>query len=96
MGLENFENNPLEEEKIGIENATSFDMLYEILKEVESIRGTQKTYDAETLRKKIEQARHGHKEINVITRSYGIRDAVERLLENDRVYQKYVLKKKRV
>ncbi len=87
---ENF-SNPLEEEKNpDIENATSFDALYEVIRSMGEIKGTRRSYTPEQLIKKIEQVRHGHRPINFVTRSHGIRNAVERLLENDRIYQKYI------
>ncbi len=87
----NFENmpNPIEEEKIGFENCSSFDELYRILREQEEIEGTIKKYNSAELIKIIEQVRHGHKGIGFVTRSYGLRDLVEKLLSNDRIYNKY-------
>jgi hypothetical protein len=86
---ENFPN-PLEEERnTNIENAESFDVLYEVIRKMGVIRGTQKSYSSEEIIKVIERVRHGHRQIEFLTRSYGIRDAVKRLLESDKVYQKY-------
>ncbi|MFH0873910.1 MAG: hypothetical protein V1846_03710 [Candidatus Komeilibacteria bacterium] len=82
--------NPLEGEKnINIENARSFDDLYAEIKTLGEIGGTSKDYSPERMIKIIERVRHGHRPIEFVTRSYGIRAAVARLLENDDVYRKY-------
>lgn len=88
--MENFPN-PLEKEgNTDIENAKTFDILYEIIGTMDMISGTQKAYTPKELITIIERVRHGHRDIEFVTRSYGIRDAVERLLESDKVYQKHV------
>lgn len=82
--------NPLEEERnMDIENAESFDALYDAIRALDNIQGTVKSFTPEQLIKVIERVRHGHRPIEYVTRSYGIRAAVERLLENDKIYQKY-------
>ena len=53
------------------------------------IEGAQKAYSPEEVIKVIERVRHGHRDIDFVTRSYGIRDAVERLLVEDKIYKKY-------
>lgn len=95
MVFGNQERNPLERERVGIQDAGSFDELFDLLEtlaEMEGgIHGTQKTYSPQELRKQIDRVRNGHRSINSITRSYGIRDKVEELLQDDRVYKKRVL-----
>lgn len=82
--------NPIEGKKsTGIEDAESFDALYEAIRTIGEIQGTKKNYTPEQLVKVIERVRHGHRPLEFVTRSYGIRDSVERLLANDKVYQKY-------
>ena len=81
--------NPLENEKMGLEICTSFDELYKKLQAIGEVKGTQKNYSASELIKKIEQVRHGHRDISFITRSYGLQEVVKKLLLTDRVYKKY-------
>lgn len=88
MSVENFANH-LENEKIGLQNAATFDELYELLEVFGKVQGSQKSYTPQELRTKIEQVRHGHRPLESVTRSHGLREAVERLLENDAVYFKY-------
>lgn len=90
----NEQGNPLEHDSIGIENVVSFDELYEKLRAFGNIEGSQKFYTPEMLIKKIEQVRHGHSNLLFITRSYGLRDVVARLLLEDAVYKKYCGDKK--
>ena len=59
---------------------------------MKEIEGTLKTYTPDQLILIIERVRHGHRPIEFITRSYDIRDAVERLLQNDKIYLKYAKK----
>lgn len=87
MKIENFTTAPkTETEKI---TASDFDELYDAIKHLGVVKGTQKDYSAAQLILKIEQVRHGHRMLNFITRSRGIREAVELLLQNDKIYQKY-------
>lgn len=72
------------------EECECFDELYAYIKSKGEIVGSQKIYQAYELIKKIEQVRHGHRDISFITRTDGIRDAVIKLLKNDHVYAKYV------
>ena len=88
MSIEGFQN-PLENKEIGLEESTSFDSLYENLRGLDTVQGTRKEYTVEELIKKIEAVRHGHKDLILLTRSFGIRETVERLLADDPVYQKY-------
>lgn len=81
--------NPLEGEQIGLENATSFEELYEIIRAHGPIQGTQEEYLPPEIIKTVEQVRHGHRSTNFITRSFGIRAIVERLITSDAVFQKY-------
>jgi len=69
--------------------ASSFNELYDAIKNISTIKGTQREYSAAELILKIERVRHGHRPINFITRSHGIREVVESLLQNDKIHQKY-------
>ena len=84
--------NPLEQKNIGLEHVQSFDELYQSIRQMEKIEGTLKTYTPDQLILIIERVRHDHRTIEFITRSYGIRGAVERLLKNDKIYLKYAKK----
>ena len=84
--------NPLEQKNIGLEHVQSFDELYQSIRQMKEIEGTLKTYTPDQLILIIERVRHGHRPIEFITRSYDIRDAVERLLQNDKIYLKYAKK----
>ena len=81
--------NSLEKKGHNLERAESFDSLYEAIRSIGEVEGTQKTYSSEEVIKVIERVRHGHRSIDFVTRSYGIRDAVERLLVDNKTYQKY-------
>ncbi len=72
-----------------LEKVTSFEELYAFIESQGEIHGTHTTYKSGDLRKIIERVRHGHRPIEWITRNMGIRDTVEKLLVNDRVYLKY-------
>ncbi|OGY44557.1 MAG: hypothetical protein A3B89_03840 [Candidatus Buchananbacteria bacterium RIFCSPHIGHO2_02_FULL_40_13] len=89
MNIENFPN-PKENEKIGIEEATSFEDLYEMLKILGDIEGTGRSYTPDKIIEYIEQVRRDEMDIGYITRSHGIRSTVEKLLKNDKVYQEIV------
>jgi hypothetical protein len=82
-----------EELSLGFEEARDFDSLYDMIRQLGEITGTAKTYTADELIKEIERVRHGHRETAFITRSFRIRETVERLLPTDRVYKKYVTDK---
>ena len=82
--------NPKENEKIGIEEATSFEDLYEMLKILGDIEGTGRSYTPDKIIEYIEQVRRDEMDIGYITRSHGIRSTVEKLLKNDKVYQEIV------
>lgn len=72
------------------ENAASFEELYEKMKTKDSIPGSRSApYAPGEMRLIIERVRHGHRPLLFVTRTFGIRAAVERLLETDRVYHKY-------
>ena len=85
--------NPLENKKVGLEEAKSFEELYEMLEILGEVEGTLKIYTPDVLKTKIEQVRHGHRDLSFITRSHGLREVVERLLKDDLVFAKYVSKK---
>jgi hypothetical protein len=94
MGIEDFSNS-LAGESIGLEESTSFDELAAKLRARGEITGTSKTYSADRLITKIERVRHGHDGLDSITRSYKLREIVEKLLKNDPVYRKYVINRER-
>ncbi len=89
---ENFPNPLKEERNTIIENAESFDVLYEVIRTMGEIRGAQKNSSSEEIIKVIERVRHGHRQIDFVTRSYRIRDVVERLLESDKVFTRNILR----
>lgn len=64
-----------------IETATSFETLYEAIRRRGIIVGSRKKYTAQEIIDLIELTRKGEVSINYITRSHGIRAAVERLLK---------------
>lgn len=72
----------------------SFGDLYDVLNTVGDIQGSQKVYSPSDLKLKIEQVRHGHRDISYITSTFGLRTKVEELLKDDPVYKKYTLSKK--
>ncbi len=80
----NEQNSSPEAEKIN-----SFEELYAFLRSKKEIHGSWKSYSPDTLIKTIERVRHGHLPLDFITRTMNIRDTVERLLSNDKVYLKY-------
>ncbi|MFA6227971.1 MAG: hypothetical protein WC668_02175 [Patescibacteria group bacterium] len=71
------------------ENIISFEELYDFIEAQGEIHGSIKSYDAPMLRKIIERVRHGHRPIEFVTNTMGIRDTVQRLLPDDPVYLKY-------
>lgn len=71
------------------ESVTSFEELYALIMTKEFIPGSIRVYTPGEMRLKIERVRHGRFMIQTITRTFGIRAAVERLLETDPVYHKY-------
>lgn len=65
-----------------ISRVTSFHALYSALRKIPGqIEGGHATYSSDELMQRIEQVRKGQASETYITRTYGIRDAVERLLE---------------
>lgn len=88
MSFEQLDQNPLENEKIGIENAKSFEELYKLIRQMGEIKGTRTVYAAEEIISDIEQVRHDILAVGYVTRSHGLRGTVERLLKDDEVYQK--------
>lgn len=78
-----------------IMGASSFDELYELINALAVVPGSQANHSADNLRKKIDQVRHGHRDITAITRTFGLRKKVEQLLPSDETYRKYVLASKK-
>lgn len=72
---------------------SSFDELYEVIRSLDSVEGTRKTYNPEEIIGLIEEVRRGDVVIEYVTRADGIRKSVEELLLNDPVYRKNVLEK---
>lgn len=72
----------------------SFDDLYRVLSSIGDIQGSQKVYSPGDVKLKIEQIRHGHRDISYITTTFGLRTKVEELLQNDSVHIKYVLNRR--
>ena len=91
MPFEEFIPNQRENIRIGFENATNFDELYDMIRAKGEIEGTQKIYSADEVIKVIERVRHGHRDITFVTRSYGLHDTVKRLSSSDKIYRKYVI-----
>lgn len=92
MFMENFassspETLPTIEDKI--KNVTSFDELYAILDELNEIKGESGVYKNFEVHKKIEQVRHGHRDVGYVTRALGLRDKVGQLLPDDKIFKKY-------
>lgn len=84
-GSQSLEQNPSSE----LESITSFEELYDFIKDQGEIQGTRKKYTSDDLIKIIERVRHGHRPIEWVTNTKGIRDIVEQLLVDDKVYLKY-------
>ncbi|MBU0707611.1 hypothetical protein KKG41_04530 [Patescibacteria group bacterium] len=76
----------MESESIGAEKVTSLEELYDLIRSKGEIAGSKKLYTADQIIQKIELVRTRQRAINTIPRTYGIRDAVERLLLTDKVY----------
>jgi len=60
--------------------ADSFDALYDVLDELGSIQGTQMDYDAGMLKRAIQGVRNGVSDLNIVTRTNGLRRKVSELL----------------
>lgn len=82
------DHNSLEQVKVGLQESQTFEELFENLRVLEHIPGTRKRYTADELIKEIERVRHGHRTIEFVTRTYGLRDVVLRLLPDDPIYKK--------
>lgn len=82
----NFEQFSFEEK---VERATSFEELFKVIQEIKEIKGESGIYTADYVIKRIEQIRHGHRDITFVTRGMGIRDKVSLLLSEDKVFKKY-------
>jgi hypothetical protein len=94
---------PPEEKRSGevnaemIARASSLDQLCEMLRSVKRVVGSSYNQSGADVVRRIEQVRYGHRTIedHRITRAMGIRDTVERLLQDDPKYIKCVLKKRK-
>lgn len=84
-----------EEDDSRIMGASSFEELYELIAALAVVPGSQSRHSADDLKKKIEQVRHGHRDITAVTRTFGLRKKVEQLLPSDETYRKYVLASKK-
>lgn len=67
-----------------IEEASSFDDLYETLRQIGGVEGTGKFYPAQKLIECIDGVRSGLISIGYVTRTHGLRDKVEQLLLKDK------------
>jgi hypothetical protein len=83
MSFEDGEINSREQATLGFEEAGSFEELYDMIRAHGDIQGTGKTYTVENLINIIDQVRSGDYMIGYVTRSYKLRETVERLLELD-------------
>jgi hypothetical protein len=70
------------EKEAAIRGTYTFDQLYSAPDKVGSIQGSQGTFEAEQLQDKINRVRSGAIDLNYITRTHGLRDTVERLLQS--------------
>lgn len=77
--IEAHEMNNAEKESL-IRGTYTFEQLYVAIDKVGTVPGSQEEFTAEQLKDKIERVRKGELELNYITRTYGIRDTVERSL----------------
>jgi hypothetical protein len=64
-----------------IEESNSFSDLYQNIKRIGGVPGSKRVYDSEHLISIIDRVRSGVRTINYVTQTYGVRDAVERLLK---------------
>lgn len=69
-----------EEKESLIRGSGSFFELYGILRTIDSVQGSNEVFTPDRLIEIIESVRKGEKTLEHITRTYGLRDAVERLL----------------
>jgi hypothetical protein len=66
-----------------IRRSYNFDQLYSAIDEVGSIQGSQELFQPADLKEKIARVREGKLDITYITRTFGLRETVSRLLEPD-------------
>jgi hypothetical protein len=79
-GLEKLELNETEKESL-IKESNTFDQLYVALDEIGIISGNEEDYTPSQLIDKIERVRNNKLDLNYITRRYGLRETVQRLLK---------------
>jgi hypothetical protein len=66
-----------------IRSSHTFEQLYSALDKVGSIKGSSELFQPEDLKSKIERVRAGTLDLNFITRTFGLRETVAELLEQD-------------
>jgi hypothetical protein len=65
-----------------VSSSHNFEQLYAAIDKIGKAKGSQETFTAEQLKDKIARVRSGTIDLNYITRTHGLRDAVERLIGN--------------
>jgi len=73
-----------EDRKAKISNAKNFEELFSAIEEIGTIDGTKEKYSPEELKQIINQVRNGDIRNTYVTRTYGLRDKVVELLENQK------------
>jgi len=66
-----------------IKGTGSFERLYAVLDEIGSVQGSQELYTAAQLKDKIDRVRSGELGLDYITSTFGLRDAVERIMQSE-------------
>lgn len=84
MSIESGDMNSREQASLGFEEAGSFEELYDMIRAHGDIQGTGKTYTADSLINIIDQVRSGDYMIGYVTRSFKLRETVERLLQSNK------------
>jgi len=82
MSLENGPQEPRMEKIKGLDEAKNFEELYEVLKPVGTLIGSNGVFSSDKLISLIEDVRAGKEDVLVITRTGGLREKVQSLLEN--------------
>jgi hypothetical protein len=77
-----------------IQNAENLDQLIEVLIKSDGLHSTVGFQPPETLRLRIEQVRNGHRTLEFITRTAGLKRRVEELLPTDHKYLKNLRRKR--
>src|SRR6266481_6848922 len=66
-----------------IKSTGSFERLYAVLDEIGSVQGSQELYTSAQLKEKIDRVRSGELGLDYITSTYGLRGAVERIMQSE-------------